>query len=103
MGASQADLVDIYLKQIRCVLELAVPAWSGSINLADQIDIERIQKSAAHIILGRSYLSYKDALKTLILESLMTRRDNICLKFAKNAEKDKKFKHWFKAADHKTR
>ena len=101
LGASQADLIDIYLKQIRCVLELAVPAWSGSINLADQIDIERIQKSAAHIILGSSYLSYKDALKTLNLESLKTRRDNLCLKFAKKAEKDKKFKHWFKAADHK--
>ena len=101
LGASQSDLVDIYLKQIRCVLELAVPAWSGSINLADQIDLERIQKSTAHIILGRSYLSYKDALKTLSLDSLKTRRDILCLKFAKKAEQDKKFKHWLKAADHK--
>ena len=82
-------------------MELAVHAWGGSINLADQIDIERIQKSAAHIILGSSYLSYKDAFKTLSLESLKTRRDNLCLKFAKKADKDKKFKHWFKAADHK--
>ena len=33
LGASQADFLDIYLKQIRYVLELA--AWSGSITLAE--------------------------------------------------------------------
>ena len=55
----------------------------------------------SQVELGRSYLSYKDALKTLGLESLKIRRDNLCLKFAKKAEKDKKFKHWFKPADHK--
>ena len=47
------DLVDIYVKQIRSVLDLAVPVWHSGITLIEQVDIERIQKSAAHIILGR--------------------------------------------------
>ena len=62
LGAQEHDLVDIFIKQIRSVLELAVPAWHSGITLAEQIKIERIQKSAAHIILGHSYESYKDAL-----------------------------------------
>ena len=47
LGAKQSDLVDIYVKQIRSVLELAVPAWHSGINQTEKIDIERIQKSAA--------------------------------------------------------
>ena len=32
LGASDNDLLEIYTKQIRCVLELAVPAWQSSIS-----------------------------------------------------------------------
>ena len=98
-GAKQDDLVDIYSKQVRCLLEFAVPAWHGGINLDDQIDIERIQKSACHIILGDSYSSYKNALKTLCLDSLSVRRNGLCLKFAKKAEKHPKHSKWFKPND----
>ena len=45
LGAEVPDLVDIYIKQIRSILELAVPVWHDSITLAEQIDIERIQKT----------------------------------------------------------
>ena len=63
------DLVDIYSKQIRSVLELAVPAWHEGLMLAEQIDIERVQKYAAHIILGSNYETYKPAVKTLGLDT----------------------------------
>ena len=88
----------IYTKQISSVLELAVPVWNNGITLVEQLDIERIQRSAAHIILGAQYDSYKTALKTLGLESLKSRRDKLCLKFALKAEKHEKFKKWFKPA-----
>ena len=98
LGAEQSDLVDIYTKQIRSVLELAVPVWNNGITLVEQLDIERIQKSAAHIILGAKYDSYKIALKSLGLDSLKSRRDKLCLKFTLKAEKNEKFQKWFKPA-----
>ena len=91
LGAKKCDLIDVYMKQIRSVLELAVPAWHGSINLIEQQEIERVHKSVAHIILGVDYISYKDALETLDLESLISSRTKLWLKFAKKAEKHTKF------------
>ena len=55
MGASDQDLVDMYIKQIRSILELAVPAWQGALTVDDKIEIERVQKSVAHIIIGERY------------------------------------------------
>jgi hypothetical protein len=62
IGAAREDLLDVFIKQIRSVLELAVPAWQSSISQAEKIDIERVQKSACHIILGENYESYRSAL-----------------------------------------
>ena len=98
LGAQGIDLVDIYIKQIRSVLELAVPAWHSGITLVEQIDIERVQRCAAHIILSEDYISYKEALKTLGLGTLKSRRDKLCLNFGKKAEKHQKFRKWFKPA-----
>ena len=95
-GASEEDLVDIYCKQVRSLLELAVPAWHGGLNNVDQLDIERVQKSACHIILDSNYISYRNALNDLCLEPLKVRRDKLCLKFAKKAEIHPKHRNWFK-------
>ena len=35
MGATLEDLKDVYLKQVRSVLELAVPAWNGALTQTD--------------------------------------------------------------------
>ena len=98
LGAGTDDLVEVYTKQIRCVLELAVPAWQGGISQAERTDLERVQKSASHIILGDLYTSYKCALKDLNLDSLESRRNKLTLKFALKSEKNQKFKSWFKTA-----
>ena len=98
LGAQEKDLVDLYTKQVRSVLELAVPAWHGGINQAERIQIERIQKSAYHIILGDKYESYKLALRALDLEPLQSRRDKLSLNFALKSEKSDKFQKWFKPA-----
>jgi hypothetical protein len=96
MGADEDDLLDIYMKQIRSVLELAVPAWHGPITQAERNEIERVQKAAHHIVLGDKYLSYKSALKYTGLQTLESRRDKLCLKFARKSVNHPKHKQWFK-------
>ena len=36
LGANEEELKDIYIKQVRSVLELAVPAWQGAITQAER-------------------------------------------------------------------
>ena len=96
MGACDSDLIDVFVKQIRCILELAVPAWQGSLSQAEKQDLERVQKCACHIILGETYDSYKNALSLLKLDTLESRRKKLALKFALKSEKHQKFKFWFK-------
>ena len=86
------------MKLLRCILELAVPAWQGGISQAEKTDLERVQKTACHIILGDAYFYYKNAIKSLNLDSLEDRRNKLTLKFALKSEKNLKFKAWFKLA-----
>ena len=44
MGASVDDLKDVFIKQVRSVLELAVPVWNAAIRQEEKRDIERVQK-----------------------------------------------------------
>ena len=96
LGANRDDLLEIYRTQVRIVLELAVPAWQGNLSQIDKINIERVQKSALHIILGDEYISYRNAIRTLDLDDLETRRNQLCLRFGKECEKSDKFNNWFK-------
>ena len=42
--ASSEELLDIYSKQVRSVLELAVPVWHSSITMKEKYDLERVQR-----------------------------------------------------------
>ena len=99
LGANRDELLDVYIKQVRSVLELAVPVWHSCITMVERCDMERVRRAALHIILGDEYLSYKDALKLCQLESLEDRRVKLCSKFANKAVKSDKFKNWFKVND----
>ena len=96
LGASDTDLLDVYCKQIRSVLEFAVPVWNSSITGENISDLERVQKTALHVILGNQYSSYNSALKRTGLHKLSDRRRKICLTFAKKSAKHEKFSNWFK-------
>ena len=63
----------------------------------DSTEIERAQKATLHIMLGEDYLSYKNALQSVILDTLESRRGQNCLKFTKKAAKHPKHHRWFKA------
>ena len=95
LGASIAELVDVYTKQCRSIVELAVPVWTSGLTCDDIIALERVQKTACGIILGRRYKGYDEALNVLGLKSLESRRKELCLKFAKKSAKNPKYKNWF--------
>ena len=101
LGASIPELIDIYIKQCRSIVELAVPVWTAGLTSEDIAALERVQKTACAIILGRKYRGYEDALKSLNLASLESRREELCVKFAKKSAKNKKFEHWFVEAEKK--
>ena len=94
LGASQDDLLDIYNKQVRSILEFAVPVWHSSITQEERLDIERIQKSACNIILGDHYQSYTSALKIMCMDTLFNRRTKLCKKFARKSVKSSTFSNW---------
>ena len=53
LGALKSELVDVYTKQCRSLLELAVTVWSAGLTSEDVVALERFQKTACAIILGR--------------------------------------------------
>ena len=50
LGASEAEMLDVYNKQVRSVLELAVPVWQPAITQQEVKQIERVQRCALYII-----------------------------------------------------
>ena len=57
LGLSPVKLFDVYCKEIRSLLELAVPVWHSGLTKLQSADIERIQKIAFQLILKNDYLS----------------------------------------------
>ena len=88
-GLTKLQLIDAYKKEIRSILELAVPVWGSGLTLDQSCRIERVQKSSLAAILGENYLSYEEALKNTNLERLSIRRSNISLKFIQKNMKSK--------------
>ena len=81
-------ILEVYTKEIRSILELAVPAWHSGLTKKQVNEIEKIQKIALAIIMGRT-LPYHEALSFFNLEPLHTRREKLCIKFAKKTLKSR--------------
>ena len=91
-------ILDVYMKEVRSVLELAVPAWHSGLTVRQSADIERVQRVAVHIILsdfttGKSQYSYDMSLVVLDIEPLSIRRDKLCLTFAKKTVNSSVWSH----------
>ena len=95
MGASVDELLDVYDKQIRCMVEFASPVWTSGITVDEINQIERVQKAVFAIILNQRYTSYARALTSLSRTTLGSRRQAVNMNFANKALKSDKFKHWF--------
>ena len=97
LGAAKDEIMEVYVKQVRPVLELAVPVWHHGLTQNESTQIERVQKCALHIVLGSSYSTYENALIACNIQSLAERKMKICEKFAKKSIKSSKFQHWYVA------
>ena len=84
------DLKHVYTAYIRSLLEQSCTVWNSSLTLENSNDLERVQKVALKIILKENYINYEHALKTLELETLQSRREHLCLKFAQKSFRNPK-------------
>ena len=96
LGCPQLELVNVYIQQIRSILELAVPYWGPRITQLEETHIERVQRTALRIIWGQQYLSYSEACIKSNIKTLKERRAELITKFAIKTSKNPKFASWFK-------
>ena len=82
MELDDATMFDVYTKEVRSILELAVPVWHSGLTKQQTADIERLQKTAFKIMLGGKYVSYQLACKRYSAQTLENRRVKLCGKFA---------------------
>ena len=92
---NKQDLLQIYKSFIRSRLEFSCVVWNSSLTKENEHDIERVQKAAVKLILKEAYKDYESGLKMLNIESLVDRRNRLCLKFAKQCLKNENFKKLF--------
>ena len=95
LTSNKQELQDTYCKQIRPLVELAVPYWGTRITKHEGNLLERVQKTALHIIYGDKYTSYKEVLKLCNLKTLADRRESLITKFALKTFHNPKFNSWF--------
>ena len=75
LGLEIHYMFDIYIKEIRSVLELAVPVWHSGLTKKLSHDIEGIQKTVFKVILGNYYTDYEVACILLETETLAHRSE----------------------------
>ena len=96
---SLEDKKNIYVLFIRSILEQASVVWSSSLSLENSDDLERVQKSAVRIILGKDFIDYEKALEKVDLESLKERRQTLSKKFAKKCLENEKTSDMFQVRE----
>ena len=69
--------------------------WNSNLTNQNSDEIERVQKSFAHIALGSQYVDYRQALEALGLETLKERRIKLCRRFALKSSKHPLHSKWF--------
>ena len=82
-GASRDDMKTLYIAYVRSHLEQSAVVWHSGLTIQNIHDLERVQKSAVRLIMGGQYENYKKSLSLLKLQTLETRRKELCLNFAK--------------------
>ena len=88
-------IFDYYLKEIRPLVEYASPVWNSGLTFKQSYDIERTQKVALKIILGRCYNSYSDACNFFEIDTLADRREKLSVKFAVKTYRGERRRQFF--------
>ena len=87
LGLDDNFQYDVYIKEIRSVLEYCVPVWNGNLTETNSYKIEQVQKRVFKIILNQKYTTYEEACNKFNTCSLKERREALCLKFARKEVK----------------
>ena len=74
--SSMKDLKDIYITFIRSILEHSCVVWHSGLSKKNSKDLERIQKMAVRVVMGKNFESYEKSLNILNLTTLHERREN---------------------------
>ncbi|KAI8496698.1 hypothetical protein Bbelb_253530 [Branchiostoma belcheri] len=96
-GLDTSDLILIYIGFVRPVLEYACVIWHPGLTRELSQKIERVQIRSLRVILGSEYDCYHTALDTTGLSRLDTRRDELCLRFARSLTSSEKYRNWLPA------
>ena len=94
-STSVEDKRTIYILYVRSILEQSSVVWHSSLTKENSEDLERVQRAALRIILGKDFKNYDDALIKADLDSLENRREDLCQKFAEKCLKNEKTKDLF--------
>ena len=84
LGVDLKTLVNYWKSEGRTHLEMACVVWSSSISLSQKKALERSQRVAMAAMTGHWAPSPTDQLAELGLELLASRRDQMCVKFARS-------------------
>ena len=88
--SKRKDLKEIYLTYIRSILEQSAIVWHSGLSVRNKKDIERVQKAAVRVIMGKNDKNYTHSLRELKLDSLEKRRELLSLRFAKSCLRNEK-------------
>ena len=95
LGLKTESLLQMYITQVRSLLEYGAVTWHSMLTDENSKAIERVQKTALSIILGPFYICYENALEKTKLERLDLRRIKLSLSFAKTSVKHPLHSSWF--------
>ncbi|KAI8516896.1 hypothetical protein Bbelb_054770 [Branchiostoma belcheri] len=93
-GVPVADLNTIYCGYIRPLLEYAAPCWASALTHKQSAALERVQRRACRMMMGRQFTTYTEALQHLGLQRLSARRQKLCTDFALKVERSPRFSAW---------
>ena len=65
LGLSQQFILDVYIKEIRSILEYSVPLWNGGITQKESQQIENVQKLVMRFLLKDQHYSYTEVCRYL--------------------------------------
>ena len=98
MGCKVEELVTVYIRIVRSVCEFAVQFWGPMLTKVEVRRLERVQRTALHVILGDSFNNYRQALEVTGLESLEDRRVGFIKKFTSKTD-DEPVRNFLKQTD----
>ena len=94
-GSNQEEMVHLWKVFCLSVLDQSCVVWGSGLTKENEDDLERTQKTFAKLVLGDSYTTYFEALKTLQLDPLNLRREKLTLGFVKRSLADGKLWNLF--------